>query len=287
MKTENNKIRVVSYSAESLLTSPLKLFKAMLADLIASRFIAYRLMKRDIKAKYRQTLLGYIWAFVPSIVVAYGLVAASNAKVISVGVTDLPYPAYVMLSMVLWQTFIEAFNAPLAAISESKTMLAKINFPRESIVLAKIGEVFFNFLVKLILVAFLFFFYEMPITWKAIFAFAGVFQLVVLGAFFGLLIAPAGGIYQDVSKAVAVVTTAWFFITPVIYATPKQGAFAAIVNLNPVTPLLTTTRELATSGIVSNFSGFVIVSILSLLGFFITWMIFRLAIPYVIERMPS
>jgi lipopolysaccharide transport system permease protein len=259
----------------------------MMNDLRSSRFVAYRLFQRDIKAKYRQAILGYLWAFVPSIVVAFGLVAATNAKVISIGETNLPYPAYVMLSMVLWQTFLEALNAPLLAVTESKTMLAKINFPRESIVLAKIMEVFFNFLVKLILVVLLYFFYEMPITWNAVFAFIGVFQIVLLGTFLGLLIAPLGAIYQDVSRGVMVGTTVLFFITPVIFPQPKAGLFATIVSLNPVTPLLVTTRELATTGIVSDLHGAILVSGLSLLGFFVTWVVFRLSIPYVIERMPS
>lgn len=277
----------VRYTAKSKLSKPWLLLKDMMFDLRASRFIAYRLFQRDIKAKYRQALLGYFWAFVPSIVVAFGLVAASRANVISIGETNLPYPAYVMLSMVLWQTFVEALNAPLQSITESKSMLAKINFPRESIVLAKVLEVFFNFLVKLILVVLLYFFYEMPITWKAVFAFVGVFQLVLLGTFLGLLIAPLGAIYQDISRTVSVGTTVLFLITPVVYPEPKTGLFATIVSMNPVTPLLVATRDLATTGIVSNLGPVMTVSLVSIVGFLATWVVFRLSIPYVIERMPS
>lgn len=262
------------------------LFKNMYSDILASKFVAYRLFKRDIQAKYRQTLFGYIWAFVPSIVVAYGLTAANDAQVINIGATNLPFPAYIMLSMVLWQTFIEAFNAPLAAITHAKSMLTKINFPREAIVLAKIWEVLFNFLIKLILVVMLYFLYDMPVTWKAVFAIFGVFQLIILGVFLGLLIAPLGGIYQDVSKAVSVITLVWFFITPVVYPVPTAGTFASIVALNPVTPLLVATRDIATTGVVSNYSTYLAVSLMSVIGLFVTWIIFRLAVPYVIERMP-
>lgn len=275
------------YRAESQLKKPMLLFRDIINDLQSSRIIAYRLFRRDVKAKYRQTVFGYVWAFLPSIVVAYGLMAATRSNIISVGQTVLPYPAYVMLSMVLWQTFLEAFNAPLAAITESKTLLAKINFPRESIVIAKILEVFFNFFIKLILVVILYFFYKLPVTWNAFLAFFGVFQLVLLGVFLGLLIAPLGGIYQDVSKAISIITTVWFFITPVIYPIPASSNFATLISLNPVTPLLEATRQLATSGIVSDYSGFLFVSAVSYIGFFITWIVFRLAIPYVIERMPS
>ena len=275
------------YHSRSQLTEPKALMLSMIGDLLASRKLAWRLMVRDINAKYRQTLLGYFWALIPPVVVAYGLVIASQTKVVNIGPTDLPYPAYVMLSMVLWQTFLEAFNAPLAAVSESKTMLAKVNFPREAIILAKVGEVFFNFLIKLILVVFIFVAYDMPISAMAFLAPIGVIQIVILGTFFGLLIAPVGGIYQDFSKGIVIITTPWLLITPVLYPIPTNGFFATIVSLNPVTPLLVTTRELATTGVVSNWLGFISVSLISFLGLLIAWVFFRLAIPYVIERMPS
>jgi len=276
----------IIYHSKSQLTEPKTLAVSMIRDLSHAKKLAWRLMIRDINAKYRQTLLGYFWALIPPVVVAYGLVVAAQAKVINLGNTDLPYPAYVMLSMVLWQTFVEAFNSPLAAVSESKTMLAKVNFPREAIILAKVGEVFFNFLIKLTLVIFIFFAYDMPISMMAFLAPIGVIQLVILGTFLGLLIAPVGGIYQDFSKAIVIITTPWLLITPVLYPIPKTGVFATIVSLNPVTPLLVTTRELATTGVVSNLSGFITVSVVSLVGILIAWVFFRLAIPYVIERMP-
>lgn len=275
------------YHSRSQLTEPKALMLSMISDLLASRKLAWRLMVRDINAKYRQTLLGYFWALIPPVVVAYGLVIASQAKVVNIGPTDLPYPAYVMLSMVLWQTFLDAFNAPLAAVNESKTMLAKVNFPREAIILAKVGEVFFNFLIKLILVVFIFVAYDMPISAMAFLAPIGVIQIVILGTFFGLFIAPVGGIYQDFSKGIVIITTPWLLITPVLYPIPTNGFFATIVSLNPVTPLLVTTRELATTGVVSNWLGFISVSLISFLGLLIAWVFFRLAIPYVIERMPS
>ena len=111
----------------------------MWRDLLASRELAWRLMVRDIKAQYRQSFLGIFWAFIPPIVTAVGFTMASDAKVLNVGVTDLPYPAYVMFSMTLWQTFVEALNSPIQAVNAAKSMLAKINFPREAIILAKLG----------------------------------------------------------------------------------------------------------------------------------------------------
>lgn len=266
---------------------PISLINDMINDFGKSIPLAWRLMKRDLNAKYRQTFFGYFWALIPPVVIAYGLVFAANAKVVNMGATELPYPAYVMLSMVLWQTFLDSFNGPLSAVIESKSMLAKINFPRESIILAKVGEVVFNFLIKLILIIFIFIAYDISATRMIFFAPFGVLSLIFLGTFLGLLIAPLGAIYQDVSKTIILITTPWFLITPVLYSPPEKGFFSVIVRLNPVTDLLVTTREFITTGMVSNLPGFLFLSIISVLGLLVTWIIFRLAMPFVIERMPS
>ncbi|MDH6103806.1 ABC transporter permease, partial [Chrysosporum ovalisporum ANA283AFssAo] len=79
----------------------------------------------------------------------------------------------------------------------------------------------------------------------------------------------------------------WLLLTPVVYPAPKEGMIANIVNLNPVTPLLVTTRDLATNGLVSNPGGFWVVSGLAFGLLLVAWILYRLAIPFVVERMSS
>ena len=153
--TRLKKNRVV-YRPESRIRHPLQLFREMGRDLLASRELAWRLLVRDISAQYRQSLLGICWAFIPPIITAAGLTLAKNNGIVNIGNTELPYVAYVMFSMSLWQTFVEALNGPIQAVTAAKAMLAKINFPREALIVAKLGEVFFNFGIKLILIVGLF-----------------------------------------------------------------------------------------------------------------------------------
>jgi lipopolysaccharide transport system permease protein len=256
-------------------------------DLLASRELAWRLMIRDISAQYRQSFLGVAWAFLPPIVMAAGFTLASNANVINVGKTDLPYPAYVMFSTALWQTFVEALNGPVQAVTVAKPMLARVNFPREALILAKVGEVFFNFGIKLILIVGLFIWFRVPVGWSAILAIVPLIHLVLLGTFIGILLAPFGVLYQDVSKGLTMLTGFWLFLTPVIYPVPTEGTFGLLVKLNPVTPLLVTTRELATTGIVSQPLAFWLVSAITLISLLVTWVAFRLAMPFVVERVSS
>ncbi|MBC7931040.1 MAG: ABC transporter permease [Rubrivivax sp.] len=278
---------VAIYTPASELRSPLALLAEMWHDLVASRELAWRLMLRDLSAQYRQSFLGVVWAFLPPIALAAGFTLAGDAKVINVAATELPYPAYVMLSMMLWQTFVESLNGPVQAVANAKQMLTRINFPREAIVLAKLGEVFFNFAVKLVLIVAVFVWYDVPVTRAAFLAPAALVTLIVLGTFLGLLLAPVGALYQDVANGLTVFTSLWLFLTPVVYPVPAVGTFAAIVKANPVTPLLVTTRELATTGVVSDPYRFLAVSAAALVGLLVTWVIFRLAMPFVIERVSS
>ncbi len=96
-------------------------------------------------------------------------------------------------------------------------MLARINFPREALILSKLGEVLFNFGIKLILIIALFIWFKMPVTASVILAPVALIHLIALGTFIGLILAPIGALYQDVSKAIALVTSFWLFITPVVY----------------------------------------------------------------------
>lgn len=276
------------YRADSALKHPLQLFVRMWQDLLASRELAWQLMIRDIKAQYRQSFLGVLWAFVPPVVTAAGLTYAKNAGVVSFGETELPYSAYVMFSMALWQTFVESLSGPIASVSAARTMLAKINFPREALVLAKLGELFFNFGIKLILIVGLFIWFQMPVTWMVVLAPVALVHLVVLGTGIGLFLAPFGVLYQDVSRLLTIIVAPWLLVTPVIYALPEKGGiFGSIVRWNPVTPLLVTTRELATTGILTAGAGFWWASAAAWLLLLLGWLLYRLSMPFIVERMSS
>jgi lipopolysaccharide transport system permease protein len=277
----------VVYRPESRMKNPRQLFQDMWRDLLASRELAWRLLIRDISAKYRQSFLGIVWAFIPPVVMAAGFTVAKGSGVLNIGATELPYPAYVMFSMTLWQTFVEALNNPVQAVTSAKSMLARINFPREALILAKLGETFFNFGIKLILILGLFVWFQIPVTWSVVLAPVALIHLVLLGTFIGMLLAPLGALYQDFSMGLTLITGFWLFLTPVVYPVPSNGVFGSIVKLNPVTPLLVTTRELATTGVISDPQGFWVASLIAVLGLLLAWVFYRLAMPFVVERISS
>ncbi|MBI5882789.1 MAG: ABC transporter permease [Elusimicrobia bacterium] len=257
----------------------------MCRDLLGSRELAWRLMARDLSARYRQSLLGFIWAFATPIFMVAALTLAVDAKLVNAGNTSLPYPAFVLLGMVLWQTFTDALNAPAQAMIGAKTFLARLKFPHEALILAKLGEAAFDFMIKLALLAGVFLWFGVPVAWPAfVLAPLALMALVLLGLFIGLLLLPLALLIEDVSRGLGLATAIWFWFTPVAYEAPGDGLFALIVRLNPVTPLLSTARDLVAGRAASFVLEFWIVSAVAALGTLVAWAGFRLAMPFVIER---
>ncbi|MBU6230908.1 MAG: ABC transporter permease [Cyanobacteria bacterium REEB459] len=278
---------ITTYQSESAMHRPLQLWRSMGHDLLASRELAWRLMVRDLSAQYRQSLLGVVWAFIPPVLTALGLIIAKNSGVVNIGTTDLPYPVYVVFSVALWQTFVEALTGPLAAVIQAKPLLARVNFPREALILAKLGEVFVNFGIKLILIIGLFLGFQVGVSGSVVLAAVALVHLILLGTALGMWLAPLGMLYEDVSRGLTLAIAPWLLITPVLYPVPTQGWFSWVVKLNPVTPLLVTTRELATHGVVSNPTGFWLASLFTLVMLLLAWLLYRLAMPFLIERISA
>ena len=274
----------IIYTSESLLRHPIKLTKSMGRDLWASRELAWRLFVRNISAQYRQSLLGYLWAFLPPIFTTLTFVFLNSQKILSAGNTDIPYPAYVMVGTLLWQGFVDALNSPIKLVTSSKSMLAKINFPRESLILAGLGEVLFNFTIRLVLMLIVFVWFRIAVTPMILLAPVGIMALMGLGLMIGVLLTPLSILYQDIGWGLAIITTMWFFVTPVVYPPPTKWPASLLVKGNPVSPLLITTRELLTTGRVSQFSSFWLIIGSTFFLMLAGWVLYRLAMPHLIAR---
>jgi lipopolysaccharide transport system permease protein len=113
----------------------------------------------------------------------------------------------------------------------------------------------------------------------------GVLALIALGLMIGIVLAPAGVLYQDIGRGLTIITTLWFFLTPVVYPPPTTWPASLLAQLNPVSPLLITTRELLTTGAVSQPANFVLVTGMALVLMLPGWVLYRVAMPHLIERM--
>lgn len=275
------------YTPDSQLLSPARLLRSMLADLRSCRFLAWRLFVRNMAAQHRQTLLGYLWLLLVPVVQTLLWVFLNAQRVINVGVTDIPYPAFVLTGTLLWQGFADALQTPIQQIQASKQMLTKIHFPHEAILLASLGQVLVNFGIRLILLVAVFLWFGIPLKASLPLAILGVIALIGFGTMIGLLLTPISLLYGDVQKMLVMALSIWFFVTPVIYPTPTGGWAALMTNINPVTPLLVTTRQWLTGSELTQFGPFVVVVAATLVLSLFGWIVYRLAMPHLIERIGS
>ena len=188
---------VVVYTPESQLRTPGLLLRSMWRDLKASRELAWRLFVRDISARYRQSLLGVFWAFLPPIITGLVFIILQSKKIINFGETDILYPVFVLVGTTLWQLFSESLNAPLNSVTRAKSMLAKINFPREALIVSAFYHVLFSLLIKLVILVGIFLFFGVQATWGLLLAPLAIVMIILLGMTIGLLLTPLGMLYTD------------------------------------------------------------------------------------------
>ena len=275
------------YTPDSLLSSPLRMAREMLRDLASSRELAWRLTVRDLSAQYRQTFLGFLWAILLPLANTLVWVFLSRSGVVNVSDTPLPYPVYVFTGTMLWAILMDALNAPLQIVTASKIMLARINFPREALVVAGIYQTIVNALIKVTLLLIALLVMGIHPDWNVLLFPIGVLSLILVGTLIGLALAPFGLLYADVGKAIPLLMQFLMYLTPVVFAMPKEGLPATLFQLNPLTPLILTARDWLTGFTPEHLGYFVVVNMVSIVLLFMFWVVFRLAMPILIERIGS
>ena len=275
------------YTPQSQMRSPGKLLYSMWRDLKASRELAWRLFVRDISAKYRQSILGVFWAFFPPIVAGLVFIILQSKKVVNFGETDIPYPVFVLIGTTLWQLFVESLNAPLSVVISAKPMLAKINFPREALIVSAFYQMLFSLLIKSFIIVGVFLVFRVEVTFGLLLAPLAILMLILLGMSLGLLLTPLGTLYMDIQSGLMMGTQFLFFLTPVVYPPPQNFPYSLIAILNPISPILMGARDLLTKGVLTNAYPFFVVSGLTILTLFTAWVIYRIALPIIIERMSA
>lgn len=275
---------VIVYEPESRLRHPVQLCQEMWQDLLSSRDLAWQLIKRDIQSQYRQSVLGILWAFLPPIVTAAGLTFLRKTGVFNIGETDIPYPVYVVLSMTLWQTFTQTLTGVMGSARTAKGMLMKLKVPPEAFVISQLGKILFNFSIQLIPIIFFFIWFKISVTWSLLLAPVAFIHLLMFGTAIGLFMGPFSCLYNDVGKGMGFIIRLWLFVTPIIYPVPKESIWSILVRINPVTPLIVTVRDLATTGVVSEPVGFWIASVVTIIALILGWIFYRLAMPFIVER---
>ncbi len=211
---------VTVYTPESPLRQPTRFVRDMVGDLVASRELAWRLFIRDLSAQYRNSILGYFWVFIPPLMASLPFIYLQAAGVLKVGDTRIPYAAYAIVGTIIWQTFAEALNSPIRSVNAARSILNRLNFPREAILLSGLMQVGFSFLVRLGLLVAVFVVFGLAPARTAPLFLLGMLSVALTGFMIGVILIPIGLLYGDVQHALPIASTFLMILTPVLY--PSQ-----------------------------------------------------------------
>jgi len=264
-----------------------KLFKESITDIVSSRFLAKQLAIRDIKAQYRQSYLGILWAFITPLTTAFVWVFLNATGTIQLTDTGVPYPVYAFSGTLIWSILKEAINSPTTSTNSAKGIMSKINFPKEALILSGIYKLLFNSSVKIILLIVFVFAFGIGFHTSLLLFPLAILGAVLFGTTIGLFLTPIAMLYKDIGKIVTLGLGLLMYVTPVVYAIPEEGIMKTIMEWNPFTPVILTTRDfvLGTEPVyMIYFSGLFLISIPM---FFIGLLFYRISIPIIVERMSA
>ncbi len=265
-----------------------KVFRESVSDIRQHHHLASAIALRDTKAKYRGSLLGYFWAVFTPLGTALVMIAARGAGVFQFGETSIPYPVYIILGMSLWQLFTASITQPLAGLQAARSVLTKLDFPREVIVVSELQKLIIFAAVQAGLVIAVSIYFGSPVSPFAPLAIFPIAILVLLGLTVSMLLAPVALLYGDLNNAIPSLLMAVFVLTPVVYPAPTPGSlFATVVWMNPVTWLIDATRHLLYAPELPQLDGIVLIGILLLPLAIVSLVIFRISMPVVVERWSS
>jgi len=284
---KKNEPQVVVYRPGSPLRNPAAMLEDLWRDIVASRELAWRLFVRNISARYRQTLLGYFWAVFPPLATTAIWLFLTQQKVVTIAVGEIPYPVFLVTGTILWQTFVDAIQIPVRVVSESRSMLAKINFPREALPMTAFAECWFNVGVRFLVLLATYIYLDFFPVQTAVFALVGLLAMIMLGILIGLILSPFALLYEDVSNGLVLITQIWMYCTPVIYAPSDEGILGVLNTFNPISPLLIQTRDWILTGGSQYLGAAGVVFFLTIAGFALALVLYRVALPRAIERISS
>jgi lipopolysaccharide transport system permease protein len=282
-----NEMEIVLHTPARPFEHPFAMLRELFRDLLASRSVAWEMMTRDLRSQYRTSIAGVLIPLLPALTTACWAILFRDAHLINVGTIDMPYPFFVLCGMMLWAAFLESMDAPISGVMAEQGLLSKANIPVEAVTMSRLGQVLFNFGIKTILIVLAAVFYQVHVPLTIVLAPLGLLMIVLLGASIGMILAPLNLLYTDINKALPVITTFWFFTTPIIFTAPDAGWAAFLMKyVNPMTPLLNTTRELAFGNGhgISQPVGFLVTSCVTLALLLIGTIFHRIAMPIVIDR---
>ncbi len=232
------------------------------------RELLWQMVGREVKARYKQSILGYFWvilnplaqmlvmSFAFSIILRIPTNAASN----------IPYSLFLFVGLLPWNLFSNSLSSSANSLVSSASLITKIYFPRTILVIATIIAKIVDFLFSLLILIGYLIAFQIPISIHLIWVIP-IFliqQIFTLGL--SLFLAASNLIYRDIQYLLGLVLTLWMYLTPIIYPSDiVPDNFKILFQLNPLSVIINAYRQTVLGGGEPNYTSLFIAFCVSLL----------------------
>lgn len=209
-----------------------------LRDLWAYRELLYFLTLRDIKVRYKQTLMGAAWVIIQPLMTMLIFTLIFN-RFVRLDTKDIPYPLFAYSGLLLWTFFANAVTSGTYSLINNSHLVTKVYFPRVFIPTASVGAGLVDFAIAFLLLIALAFYFKVQLSWTLVLLPLFVFLAAVLALATGILVSALTVKYRDLRHALPFIMQFWMFASPVIYPTsivPENWRW--ILLINPMTGVI-------------------------------------------------
>lgn len=201
-------------------------------ELWSYRELAMMMMLRDIKVRYKQTVLGVTWALIQplTMMVIFTFIFGRLAQIPSDGV---PYPVFVFSGLLAWNFFSGAVSSGGVSMVGAAGMISKVYFPRLIVPLASIGVSVVDFVISFFLLLIIMLFYSIFPSWQIIYFPLFIFGLMLTAVGMSCWLSAITVSYRDFRFVIPFMVQIWMYITPVIYPLsfiPQEWQWLAYLN---------------------------------------------------------
>jgi len=203
-----------------------------LKDIWQYRELLYFLTWRDVKVRYKQTVIGFLWAIIQPFLkmVVFSVIFGGLAKMDSEG---FPYPIFLYAGLLPWQFFASAVSRSGESVVGSANLIKKVYFPRLIIPIASVGACLVDFAISFIILIVLMFYYSIIPTLSIFMVLPLVLATIFTALGVGMFISALNVAYRDFRYVLPFLVQIWMFLTPVIYPTriiPENWRWLILLN---------------------------------------------------------
>jgi lipopolysaccharide transport system permease protein len=227
---------ITKHEPHTIYIKPSKGLAALnLYDLWVYRELVFFMVWRDIKVRYKQTLLGMAWAVIQPVMTML-IFTFLFGKVAKLPTDGIPYPVFSFAALLPWGLFVTALNQGSRSLVAHNNMVTKIYFPRLILPMASVFAGLVDFAIAFVILIGLMFYYKVTPAWNLMWTLPLYLLLAIITALgVALWLSAVNVQYRDVNQALPFLTQFWLFATPVAYSSKVISAKWQIVySLNPM-----------------------------------------------------